>query len=114
VESTGRAVDGLLVAGDAAGFIDPMTGDGLHFAVRDAELVAQTAMEILAEGWAGAHRRLAARRARAFGIKRQLNRGLRAVVGSPGAVGVTGALVARFPGVIRKLVCVAGDTWSSN
>jgi flavin-dependent dehydrogenase len=98
-----------MLAGDAAGFVDPMTGDGLRFAVRDAEIVAGTALEILADGWAGAHRRLALRRARAFGLKRRLNRGLRAVVGSPGAVGVTGALAARFPGVIRKLVCIAGD-----
>ena len=27
-------VAGLLLAGDAAGFIDPMTGDGLRFAIR--------------------------------------------------------------------------------
>jgi flavin-dependent dehydrogenase len=110
VDRVGRGVDGLLLAGDAAGFVDPMTGDGLRFAVRDAELVAETALEILAKGWAGAHRRLAVRRARAFGMKRALNRSLRAVVGSPGAIGVTGSLAARFPGVIRKLVCVAGDT----
>ena len=32
---------GLLLAGDAAGFIDPMTGDGLRFAVRGGELAAQ-------------------------------------------------------------------------
>ena len=31
-----RAVgaDGLLLAGDAAGFVDPMTGDGMHIAFR--------------------------------------------------------------------------------
>ena len=33
-------VSGLLLAGDAAGFIDPMTGDGLRFAIRGAELAA--------------------------------------------------------------------------
>jgi len=32
--------EGLLLAGDAAGFVDPMTGDGLCFAVRGAELAA--------------------------------------------------------------------------
>ena len=32
---------GLLLAGDAAGFIDPMTGDGLRFAVRGGELAAR-------------------------------------------------------------------------
>jgi hypothetical protein len=36
--------EGLLVAGDAAGFVDPMTGDGLRFAVRGGELVADAAL----------------------------------------------------------------------
>ena len=31
---------GLLLAGDAAGFIDPMTGDGLRFAFAGARLAA--------------------------------------------------------------------------
>jgi hypothetical protein len=35
------SLDGLLLAGDAAGFIDPMTGDGLRFAVRGGELAAR-------------------------------------------------------------------------
>ena len=42
------AIDGLLVAGDAAGFIDPMTGDGLLFAVRGGELAAEAALEAVA------------------------------------------------------------------
>ena len=33
VESSACGVPGLLLAGDAAGFIDPMTGDGLRFAL---------------------------------------------------------------------------------
>ena len=41
---------GLLLAGDAAGFIDPITGDGLRFALRGAELAAETALEMLATG----------------------------------------------------------------
>ena len=28
------AMPGLLLAGDAAGFVDPMTGDGIHIALR--------------------------------------------------------------------------------
>ena len=31
VESSAAGVPGLLLAGDSAGFIDPMTGDGLRF-----------------------------------------------------------------------------------
>src|SRR6185503_8471347 len=43
VESRGAGVPGLLLAGEAAGFIDPMTGDGLRFAIRGAELAASAA-----------------------------------------------------------------------
>ena len=32
VDCTGAGAPGLLLAGDAAGFVDPMTGDGLRFA----------------------------------------------------------------------------------
>ena len=38
---------GLLLAGDAAGFIDPMTGDGLRFAIRGGELAAHAALREL-------------------------------------------------------------------
>ena len=47
VDTTAAGVDGLLLAGDAAGFIDPMTGDGMHFAVRGAELAAAVALAAL-------------------------------------------------------------------
>src|SRR5260370_94557 len=49
------AIDGLLLAGDAAGFIDPMTGDGLRFAIRGGELAAGAALDALANRWAGGH-----------------------------------------------------------
>ena len=34
VDAIGAGRPGLLLAGDAAGFIDPMTGDGMRFAIR--------------------------------------------------------------------------------
>ena len=52
-------IEGLLLAGDAAGFVDPMTGDGLCFAVRGAELAAQAALAALEHGWHGVHDSLA-------------------------------------------------------
>ena len=38
VDTSAVGEPGLLLAGDAAGFIDPMTGDGLRFALVGAEL----------------------------------------------------------------------------
>jgi geranylgeranyl reductase family protein len=42
--------DHLLIVGDAAGHIDPLTGEGIHHAMDAAELAAQTLDEALAAG----------------------------------------------------------------
>jgi flavin-dependent dehydrogenase len=102
-------IDGLLLAGDAAGFIDPMTGDGLNFAIRGGELAAAAALSALAHGWRGVHEAHAAARAEAFGAKWHFNRALRMVVASPLAIsaGVVGARV--LPAALRAIVTRAGD-----
>ena len=109
VDAAPRAIDGLLVAGDAAGFVDPMTGDGLRFAVRGAELAASAALDALARGWPGVHARLAAARAREFGGKWRFNRALRALVASPRAVGAAAVGARIAPGVLRSVIARAGD-----
>jgi flavin-dependent dehydrogenase len=43
-----RAGDGWLLVGDAAGFLDPFTGEGLHRAIVSAELAAETLAAVLA------------------------------------------------------------------
>jgi flavin-dependent dehydrogenase len=100
---------GLLLAGDAAGFIDPMTGDGLRFAVRGGELAAAAALDALEHGWNGVHARLRAAREREFASKWRFNRTLRTLVSS--RAGVRAASVgARFaPGIVRRLIVEAGD-----
>jgi len=103
------AIDGLLLAGDAAGFIDPMTGDGLRFAVRGGELAASTALDALAHGWSGVHTQLSDRRYREFGGKWRFNRALRAVVASPRAVGAAAAVAPLAPSVLRAIISRAGD-----
>ncbi len=45
-----HAFDGALLVGDAAGFINPVTGGGIHNALISAELAAQTIDEALAAG----------------------------------------------------------------
>ena len=109
VDAADRAIDGLILAGDAAGFVDPMTGDGLRFAVRGGELAAAAALQALEHGWHGVHERLARRRREEFAAKWRFNRALRALVGSPTAVqwSALGARVA--PSAVRALIARAGD-----
>jgi flavin-dependent dehydrogenase len=101
---------GLLLAGDAAGFVDPMTGDGLRFAFRGGELAAIEALRTLEDGAiSGAHVRLAATRAREFAHKWRFNRSLRLLVAHPGAVRVAGYAAAIAPGMFRRAIRYAGD-----
>jgi flavin-dependent dehydrogenase len=109
VDVRDESIDGLLLAGDAAGFIDPMTGDGLRFATHGAELAAATALRALEHGWSGVHARLMAERRQAFGSKWTFNRGLRGLVASPLAIDAA-ALGARIaPPVLRAVIARAGD-----
>ncbi len=109
VDATGRSVDGLILAGDAAGFIDPMTGDGVRFAVRGGELAAAAALHALEHGWQGVHARLRAERRREFGRKWIFNRILRAMVASPASLHTAGRGARALPGLVRALVDYAGD-----
>src|SRR5438445_293977 len=102
-------MDGLLLAGDASGFIDPITGDGLRFAVRGGELAALAALEALEHGWTGVHARLAAWRRREFGAKWRFNRAVRALVASPRAVDAAALSASIAPGLLRVMIAYAGD-----
>ena len=103
------SIDGLLVAGDAAGFIDPMTGDGLRFAIRGAELTAAAAVEVLAHGWDGVHARLARTRRDEFSAKWRFNRTVRSLAASPLAVSVAAAGARLVPACLRRAMVYAGD-----
>jgi flavin-dependent dehydrogenase len=109
VEVRDAGLDGLILAGDAAGFIDPMTGDGLRFAVRGAELAACAALEALEHGWSGVHKRLASRRRAEFAAKWRFNRMLRALVTSPAAVAAASAGARVAPSALHAAIDYAGD-----
>ncbi len=100
---------GLLLAGDAAGFIDPMTGDGLRFALRGAELAAEVALAALERPELPAVDELARRRRREFRRKHRLNRTLRTLVASPRAVRLAAAAASVAPGVLHRVIAFAGD-----
>jgi menaquinone-9 beta-reductase len=108
VEARAAGMPGLLLAGDAAGFIDPMTGDGLRFAIRGAELAAECALRELETGRA-MHGPLAAARHREFKAKWRLNRVLRALVASPVSVRAAACLASVWHAPVRTLIAMAGD-----
>ena len=111
VESAG--VEGMLIAGDAAGFIDPMTGDGLRLAMRGGELAAAAALESL-EGRVGAHLRLAQRRRQELGAKLRVNRLIRSLVAEPIGVSAAAAATRVWPGLLTRVIGYAGDVHSSS
>ena len=110
VESPACGVPGLLLAGDAAGFIDPMTGDGLHLALRGGWLAAGEALHALETGdFAAAVQRLTRARAETFSAKLRFNRWLRRLVEAPIAVELAGLGGSVAPGLVRWAVTRAGD-----
>jgi len=108
VDADAAGRPGLLLAGDAAGFVDPMTGDGLRFAIRGGELAARAALAELDSG-VPAFDQLRVWRTREFTGKWRINRVLRALVGSPSALSVAALATRAWPAPVEHLVGVAGD-----
>lgn len=109
VECAAAGMPGLLLAGDAAGFIDPMTGDGLRFALRGGELAAQQALRALETGDLSTHHGLAAARRREFGAKWRFNRALRGLAGSADAVRLAGIATRVSSWPLSRIIRYAGD-----
>jgi flavin-dependent dehydrogenase len=109
VDTTASGVPGLLAAGDAAGFIDPMTGDGLRFALAGAVLAARAAAEYLDGKLMEPHRALAIWRRRVFAGKWRFDRGVRRLVSLAPAVRAAAAGARIAPRTIRLAVSYAAD-----
>lgn len=111
VDASYAGVPGMLLAGDASGFVDPMTGDGLRLAIDGAQLAAAVALDVL-EGRLSADAApaaLAAARQRAFAAKWRFNRSLRAVVDTPPLVRAATWAARAWPGAFQAIVRYAGD-----
>jgi flavin-dependent dehydrogenase len=111
VDTLRPACPGLWLVGDAAGFIDPMTGDGIHLALKGAEVAAATAGAVL-DGRLDArraHSAYARALARRLGRKRRFNRVLRGLVGSPPTVAAAARLAGLWPAAFAAVIRHAGD-----
>jgi flavin-dependent dehydrogenase len=111
LDARAPGVPGLLFAGDASGFIDPMTGDGLRFALLGAELAATVTLDVLSGriDSRDAVSRLGHARHHAFAAKWRFNRMLRTLVASAAALRVTAASAALMPFAFEALIRYAGD-----
>ena len=110
VDCHAPGIPGLLLAGDAAGFVDPMTGDGTHIAIRGGMLAASAALHALEVGDLNAAiGLLATSRSAELGSKLRFNRFLRALSGSTSALELASVGARITPSTIRRLVAYAGD-----
>jgi len=108
VRVTHRAGAGWLLVGDAAGFLDPFTGEGLHRALRSAELAVRAVDRHLAgdvEALA-AYDRSVARRTRAKDLVSLVVQGFLAV---PPAFEFAARRLADRPAVRETMGLVMGD-----
>jgi len=106
---------GAMLVGDAADFFDPFTGQGIHAALRGAELVAECLIPVLmSRGESPCSRRdlapYARARRRAFLGKWLLERLIAVGVGSPALTDRVVRRLARRPALADLLVSAAGNT----
>ncbi len=102
---------GVLLVGDAAGFYDPFTGEGIFTALRSAELAARTALEALGGGGSSARALAGYERARrrAFRGKARVTRALQFVIARRRLASAAAHLLARRPGLLDLMMGVIGD-----
>ena len=104
-------VGGVLLAGDAAGFYDPFTGEGLYTALRSAELLAEVAHPALTTGdvSAGALAPYARARCAAFADKARVTRALQVVIAHRGLANPAASFLQRRPALLATLMGIIGD-----
>lgn len=107
-----RAIaDGALLVGDAAGYYDPFTGQGIYRALRGAELAARTADAALRARDLSAAALAPYERARrhAFGSGERVQHLVEAFVSRPALLRVVSRRFARRPALGDAIIRVTGD-----
>ena len=104
-------VGGVLLAGDAAGFYDPFTGEGLYTALRSAELLAEVAHPALTTGdvSAGALAPYARAKRAAFADKARVTQALQVIIAHRRLANGAARFLQRRPALLGTLMGVIGD-----
>lgn len=100
--------DRLLLIGDAAGYVEPFTGEGMSWALESARTVVPVAHRVLADGWSPAVLRTWQRHCDRAGRARTLVRAVAWISRTPDRVDLALAILERVPRLASPFVHVAG------
>lgn len=103
--------NGVLLVGDAAGFYDPFTGEGIYTALRGAELAVEAIVRAMRAGDVSAAAPAAYRSARraAFADKERVTRALQLLIAHRRLATTAARWLARRPTALAALLGVIGD-----
>jgi flavin-dependent dehydrogenase len=102
---------GVILVGDAAGFYDPFTGEGVFTALRSAELLAEVAAADLRRGDATLETlaTFERRRRETFAAKARVARLLQGVIARRWLANTVARALARRPDLLDRVMGVIGD-----
>jgi flavin-dependent dehydrogenase len=103
--------DGVVLVGDAAGFLDPFTGEGVYAALRSAEVAAEVAGRALRAGnvSASALRPAHLHRTMEFAAKTRVTLLLQRIIAQRTLSVAAGRVLSRRPAHLARLMGVFGD-----
>lgn len=109
----GVVADGAALVGDAAGYFDPFTGQGIHQALAGAEILAEEADAALRAGDVSARRlrRYARRHAKMLRAPRALQRIIELVISRPRLADFAIRRLAAAPEAAAAIVAATGDLY---